>query len=480
MTADPHAVPPQPARADPGKAIAERVLALAMLGVMLVNLAAGQIDLAPLRLAGWGLMGLAVLLALGLRRLTLREYYLLTLCAGLSLLAFLRADEPVAVLAGALDQAAYLMSFILALGLLNEAASTSPSVAACGLWLTRQPPGRRYWSLGGGTAALAVLFNIGTVSFLVPLIQRGIAQAPDDGMNPIRERRQVSALVRGFAWSVIWSPTAIAPLVVVTLIPGTDRSRWLLIGAAVFVLILAVGALEDRLRFPPRPGRPARVAAPVPWGAVLRFALACGWLFGMSALIARVTGGTIVSGLLLACPVMLLGWIVAQKHGNGGTVAVVVQLTRVLARMPLAAPVAVTLACSGYIGRVAAALVSAPALAQALHLDAVPDFVLLSVIPVALAVLSLLALSPIMMAVFFGSLFGSLTVLPADPTLIAFAISCGWALSMTFSPFATVVLLIDRVAGIAPRQLTWGWNLTFTLIAALVLVPVFAVLTGGR
>jgi hypothetical protein len=109
-----------------------------------------------------------------------------------------------------------------------------------------------------------------------------------------------------------------------------------------------------------------------------------------------------------------------------------------------------------------------------------PDYLLLWSIPLALSGLSLFALSPIMMAVFFGSLFGALPVLPADPTLIAFAISCGWALSITFSPFATPVLLIDRVTGIAPRQLTWGWNLGFSALAAVSLLPVFVVLTGGQ
>ncbi|MDZ4135100.1 MAG: hypothetical protein U1D06_05835, partial [Paracoccaceae bacterium] len=156
------------------------------------------------------------------------------------------------------------------------------------------------------------------------------------------------------------------------------------------------------------------------------------------------------------------------------------RLRQVLGDMPGAAPVAVTLACSGYVGRVAADLVPAAELAALLQLDQMPDYLLLWAIPLLLCGLSLLALSPIMMAVFFGSLFGSLPVLPADPTLIAFSISCGWALSMVFSPFSTPVLLINRVAGIAPRKLTWGWNLGFSAAAAAALLPVFAVLTNGN
>jgi hypothetical protein len=85
-----------------------------------------------------------------------------------------------------------------------------------------------------------------------------------------------------------------------------------------------------------------------------------------------------------------------------------------------------------------------------------------------------------MMAVFMGSFFAALPELPADATLIAFSISCGWALSMTFSPFATVVLIVSRGSGIPARTLTWGWSLGFTLIAATLLFPVFYLLTRGH
>ncbi|KKL56560.1 hypothetical protein LCGC14_2244210, partial [marine sediment metagenome] len=151
-----------------------------------------------------------------------------------------------------------------------------------------------------------------------------------------------------------------------------------------------------------------------------------------------------------------------------------------IAELPRSAPLAVTLAASGFIGRAGAALVPSAELASLLRLDAMPDFVLLSVLPVVIAMLGLFALSPIMTAIFIGSLFGSLPVLPADPTLLALSISCGWALSMTFSPFATIVLLMQRVGGLAPLTVTWRWNIVFTALAALTLVPFFAVLTGGR
>jgi len=457
-------------------------VALCLLAVMALELLARLSGSTAIQFAADAAMFATVLAAV--RDLGLREKYLLTLCAVLTLLTLWLHPAPPAVLRAGLDQASFLMAFLLLLNLLHEAAATSPAVVRCGDYLTKQPPGRRYYALNFGTAVMGVLFNIGVVSFLVPLIQRGIESAtPGDALNPIRERRQISALLRGFAWCVIWSPTAIAPLALMELIPGTNRQLWIAIGFLVSLGLLVLGALEDRLRF--RAYRPqTRRSVPVfPRAAFFRFLLACGWLFGMSALVMLLSGETVVFGLMVSCPVMLVGWLIVQNLGSArDALGATAGRLRTIAftNLPGAAPVAITLACSGYVGVVAATLIPAEALARFLGLDAMPDFVFLSLLPVAVAALSLLALSPIMMAVFFGSLIGSLPVLPADPTLTALAISCGWALSMTLSPFATVVLLIDRIGGIPPRRLTWQWNFTYTVLAALALVPVFAALTGGR
>lgn len=455
---------------------AGRAGAAVLLAVMLLELLSRATGWHAAQAASWLALGATVLVAW--RRLGRREIYLLTLCVLLTVALLRLHPEPGRVLALALDQAAFLMAFILLLGLLYEAAGTSPAVAECGQYLTRQPPGRRYAALYTGTGLMAVLFNVGVVTFLVPLIQRGIAAGtPGDALNPIRERRQLSALLRGFGWSVIWSPTAMAPLALLELIPGIERERWIVEGFAVFLLLLAVGAAEDRIRFRRYKPRAPRVAAPVPTGAVLRFVAACAWLLGLTYILMRLSGDTLVFGLMLACPLMMVGWLWLQNRGRPAALAG--RLREIsLVELPKSGPVAITLAASGFIGRGAAALVPAAWLADTLGLNAMPDFLLLSAIPPLIGLMSLLGLSPIMTAVFFGSIFGRLPELPADPTLIAMSISCGWAMSMTFSPFATVVLLINRVGGNRTTEVTWGWNTAFTLLTAVTLVPVFAVLTS--
>ncbi|MEC7191493.1 MAG: hypothetical protein VXW18_10355, partial [Pseudomonadota bacterium] len=130
--------------------------------------------------------------------------------------------------------------------------------------------------------------------------------------------------------------------------------------------------------------------------------------------------------------------------------------------------------------RLSAEMVPAEYLANNLGIMFMPDYMVLICLTVVMMPFSWLGVSPIMMAVFFGSLLGSLPVLPVDPTLAALAISCGWALSMTTSPFATVVLMVSSLNGKSPLQLTLGWNSVFSIMATLCLCVIFFTLTGGR
>ncbi len=93
-------------------------------------------------------------------------------------------------------------------------------------------------------------------------MRRAAEEAPDDPLTPVRERRQLSAILRGFAWSVVWSPTAVAPLAVMQLMEGIDRARWIALGAVLATVMMAVGWVEDRWRWRRFTARARRVAPP--------------------------------------------------------------------------------------------------------------------------------------------------------------------------------------------------------------------------
>lgn len=451
----------------------DRLTVLALLALM-------GCELLWLAFGWWGFRGAAfaamiAVVPLSARRLGLREGYLLTLCAVLTALVAWRHPDPVAVVYTALEQAAFLMAFILLISLMQQAAMTSRAILDCGTYLTRQPPGRRYLAVFGGTHIMAHLFNLGVVSLLAPLIKRGTEGS--DPLNPLREHRQINAMLRGFAWSVIWSPTAVAPLVLMTLIPDVQRGPWIAVGLVIAMVVMVAGYLEDRWEWRAYVPRAGRVAPPFPARAYRDFAVVCLALVGLTAGAMALFDGTVVFGLMVASPIIMVGWLFVQKGGDAA--AVRARVAEIGAQhLPAAAPLAVTLACSGYVGRAAAALIPAADWAEALGVQAWPGWLFLLSLSVGVAALSQFALSPIMMAVFFGSLIAAVPVLPVDVTWAALAISCGWALSMTISPFATVVLMTAQATGHTGRELTWGWNGRFSLMTVAILAVAFRLVAG--
>ncbi len=430
--------------------------------------------------AGFGIFLLA------LRDLGLREFYLIFVCLVTGIAAIFTLDNGYEIIFAGFDQGLFLMNFLLLLTLLHQAASTSNAVAQVGSSLTQQPASRRYLAISGGTSIMGVIFNLGTITMLTPLIHEGVARSHgDQQLKNIRERRQLNAMLRGFAWCVIWSPTALAPVAVMELIDGIDRNLWSFYGFFISLLILAIGWLEDRYMFRKFAGmaqQQGETSLPIPKTSFLHFGQALGILFGLSYLFSWLANDTIMVGVLFACPLMVVGWLILQARDN--QLPVFRQTTKkvhdiIFGKLTSNLGILVTLGCSGFIGRTAAALVPAEEVALALNLYDMPDYVFLFLVPMAMVPFSFLGLSPIVMAVFFGGFFGGLEVLPADPTLLALSISTGWALSMTMSPFATVVLLMSRLNGIGATDLTLRWNWLFNIITIIAMSFMFMALTGG-
>lgn len=438
---------------------------------------------------------IAAFAILGLPLFRGREFYLMTVAALLSAAVLWKLPGEWDVIRRSFDQSGFLIAFILVLKLLEKGATTSRAILACGHYMTQQPPGRRYAALTLGAHVLGVIVNLGTVSLLAPLVLRGVwhedPRDPADEIGMAKERRQLCALLRGFAWMVIWAPTAIAPAVLFTLIPGIDHVRVILLGIMVAVIMLIVGWIEDRIRWRPfrrrliAEGRlPAHLPEPFPGRDFLSLLAVCLVFAGLTMLCSRLGDVAIVPGLMLAAPVVAFGWVLSQNLDAGLPAALAATRRRAGEMageaLPQSAPIAMTLGMSAYIGVAAAALVPAAELAEAVGIDRLPQWLFLAALPVLLVMVGHLAVSPIMMAVFFGSILGAVPHLPADPTLVALALSCGWALSMTATPFASVVLLTAQATGIPTTTLTWRWNWAFALAAEAVLALVFWLLTGGR
>lgn len=430
---------------------------------------------------------------LGWRRLRLREAYLLCLCGVLLLLAWRTHPDPWGLALHGLDRAGFLAAFILLMGLLREGGITSPAVLQCGTYVTQQPPQWRFLAVFLGAHFFSVLINLGSLSLLAPIIQRGVRgdklQREDlDEIALVRERRQLSALLRGFAWFLLWAPTAVTQAILPTLIPGVDPARVLVTGGLLSLVMLGVSWAEDALRWYPLRRRlrasgklPQRQDLPLPRGALLRLGAVSALLFGLTLLFTRWGGVLLVGGVMLAAPVVLLVWVFLQQPAGRagrrtrGTLQRLAEVTGI--GLPSFLREAVSLGCAGFIGTVAAALVPADQVAAALSLGDMPGWVFLSLLSLFIWLGGQVALSPITTAVFLGSLVAELGAVPADPAMIVLAIAAGCAICTLGAPFASGTLMLARASGYSGVELAWKWNSAYTLVSMAVLAAFYALFT---
>ena len=416
-------------------------------------------------------------------RFGFREWALLALALGLAAGTLLYGDEG-AITAG-LDTGAFFAGFILLITLLREAAITSPAVLALGHYLTRQQPGRRLVAIFTGGHLLGVLMNFTAISLMAPLVQRGVRAEPviteeDKRRVQIRERRALSALIRGFGLVVCWSPTSLAQAVILSVVPGVSHGRIMALGVGFATLLLGVAWAEDRLRWgKPRARAPGLEVPRFPKVAARDLLIVALALLGGAYLARGLFGVTMAPALMAMAPFLLVGWVFTQNLEQGAPAAVTAVRRRlveiVTGPFPSLTRDAYLLGVAGFIGTTAGLLAPVEAIAAALAIDQMPTWVFLSVLPMIVIASGNIALSPLMMVVFLAAVIRALPELPADPNLIAFSLGAGWGLSMTGSPNATGPILLAGITGLPSTTLTWRWNGVYSLAGLVLLVGLFYV-----
>jgi hypothetical protein len=467
------------------------------LGLFILSLIASELLFLYSGLDGANVLSktLVVLLPfLAWRALGFREGYLLALCLVLLGLTWFLGKPVAAIATQGLSRSAYLASFILLMALLREGALKSRSVLELGAFLTRQPAKRRFLTLFSGGHFFAVLINLGALSLLAPIIQRGVrsaipADAPLDDIAEVRERRQLSAALRGFSWFLVWAPTAITQAIMPTLLSGIDAGRLMLTGLALALFMLGVSWAEDTLRwrgFRKRlqaEGRlPLASATRCPVKAVRNLGFVSLTLFGLTFAFAALGGVSVVTGVMLAAPIIVVIWIFAQQSKIDVHTRIPATADRLreiaFESTPGYSREAVFIACAGFIGTLAANLVLAADVATMIGLASQPGWLVLWVLTAAVWIFGQVGLSPITMAVFLGSVVAELPGMPVDMTLAALAIAAGTAVCTTGAPFSSGAVMLARATGHSPATLTWRWNGLYTLLVMAALAVIYPILTS--
>lgn len=415
------------------------------------------------------------LCAVGLAARSLRETILLIAAVVLALLV-LRNPDGLSQVFIALDLAAYFAAFIVLLTALKIAAERSRSVLAVGRYLIDQPTGRRFFTTASGGHILGVFLNFGAISLMAPLIQSATKHA-DGRIDTDLERRQLSALMRGFAWILLWAPTTLTQAVLLTLFTEIDLGKIVLLGVATSLLMILIGYIYDRFEWRHLPNITNGSPPILPRRALVVLGAICAGLIATVAAVQITTDFTTALALMFVAPVITLVWFISQKPSDITLPAQIQRFWPVFeANATGLARSAMALGLSGFIGRLLAEVLPVASLSTQIDLNVIPGWLFLALLPVLITLGGQIALSPIILVVFLGQVIQSFPILPADPTHIVFALSAGWAISMFASPNATATLLISATSNIAPTTLTWRWNLRYGAICYLVLVAIFILL----
>ncbi len=417
---------------------------------------------------------LLMVLVLALPRLALREKVLVSLASMATVSAVLLSESPLALFERAGLQAAFLTAFMVLLTLLRDGAVTSPSVLTLGEYLTSRSPGRRYLAIHCGGQLLGMVLNFGALTLLGPLIQRGARSiaAGNEALVNWREQRQISALIRGFSWTVAWSPATVSMAITVSVVDGANLLLVCFYGISAALGALLIGWLLDR-----KTGQLARVALagenrPVvaaggqfPFSSARRLGLVCLVLFALSVLTILLTQSRIVPALMLASPLVTGLWLLVQnKQTAGGSRAFFARLRSIAGEsVPAGVPEAITLASAGYIGVIVVSLINPLWFAEVTGVTSVAEPWLYLLVMASVPLLSNLALPPILTVTVIGGLYSTLPFEGTDPNLVACSLSWGWALNLTASPFGGVPLILGRITGIPSTRLSWQWNGLFSV-----------------
>jgi hypothetical protein len=452
----------------------------AILALIVIGLSA-MINLVTSAQWTWIPGGLAALFFIFLEwgRLARAARILFAALIGVAVTVWLTVPDAIELLHLATERAIYLGYFVLATGILQATAASSPLVHRSGRVLVSQKPGRRYATLTFGGALFGLPLSVGAVGLLGTMIRHGVGD-PSERVAAIRLRRMTTALLRGVASVPLWSPTSISIPIILLSMPDLTWLKILSHSGILAVSFLGIGWLLDRLTNPrvvPASTEPAAhgLTELGPFLALL------GSLLLAVIAVAQVLDLSIVSANILLAPAVSLLWQVVQKHGRGAQKpareALQVMSGEVLPSLRNMRSEFTIFAVSGALGVFIIPLVDAKALGEAILPYASSGGAALALAYVFVVLTGILGLNPIVSVTLAIGILTRMDTFDFRHIDIAMVVLCAWATTVTISPFTSNVRLTALAVEVDPIKVGPRWNFGFiSIVAALVIGGCFVLL----
>lgn len=441
-------------------------------------------------LSGWAVFGwigrpaLLLYLVLQWRRQNRMVKGLLSVSVAVALIALWRLPEPWSVLARAMDQFLFLGTFIAAVGMLRVAAMSSPLVRACGKALLRQPPNWRYPTLSMGGAVFGLIINIGVLGLLGTMVERAntLSAAGSVQIQQVRQRRLITALLRGFALVPLVSPLSVTVALVLSHMTQLRYIDLLLPAAVTSVGMFALGWALDTWT---RPRHLAHLVPPAPPASLRPLLPFLALLTAIVAIIfvtAELLQVRLPVAVILIAPLSSWVWLGWQRRRLGGGLGLQRAGASIARRVGDifggARGEVALLGGAGFLGYLVLQLVDSRAVAAWLLASGVSGPWLAAAATFLIAGAAQLGINPIVTVTLLVGLFADPSVVGVPPVALAIALMTGWSLALISSPMTASMLVLARICRTSAYTIGYRWNggfLLLTLLAVAIWLPALAV-----
>jgi hypothetical protein len=363
----------------------------------------------------------------------------------------------------ALQRGALVIALFGALAALRRAAMTSPEIIACGQFLSRQAPGRRYAALTIGGHLFALVLIYGSISLLGSLATESVANEPDAEIKSHRMRRMMVAIQRGFASTLCWSPLGFSMIVTLAVVPGAQWSAAAIPCVISALMMLFVGFALDAIFNPsliaPPPPRPPEIGRWLVHLGPLLVLLAT--VMSGVAILHAVIGGEVIGAVMTVVPSVAVLWIAMQPGTDGVGQRISLFVTR---ELPAYRGEIVLLFMAGFIGSIGSFLLVPVMQTHGPDLSSIPPLLVLVALVWIIPLTGQIGMNPILAVSLLVPLLPSPEAMGISPVAIVVAVTGGWALSGATSPFTASVLLAASLARVSPRRAGIGWNGVYTVV----------------
>ena len=362
-------------------------------------------------------------------------------------LTFTYVDDAWQVINEGTVRAQLFLSFFTAIMVLREPAFRSPLLQEAGKIIVRQTQMRRVLLLLLGSHLFGLMMNMGSVVLLGSIAsthnKKEGADEPD-----FAQRQSALAIIQGFVSTLMWSPLSLAPIVVVSLMPGLTSSTIIslgLIGALLlFILSFVVSQLEIWLRRRQEIAVVPEVSRPE----------ANSFLKILVRVLLLVV--TIFSAITFLSMLASVGDLGACLRGP---------VTNMIFRtLPLQSSEVGILMVAGFMGPVLVSLMPSAEIVTFLHSHHVwPGLIVLASF-FAIVVGGVVAVNPLISVTIVLGVIADPIALGIHPVFLAMSILTAWAVASELSPFTGVSLVTAGMFGVKSTTLTLVWNRLFGII----------------